>query len=221
MAVVARDNEVMERCWWAGTDPLYVKYHDEEWGRPVVDDTRLFEKICLEGFQSGLSWITVLRKRENFRNAFAGFDPATVARFGSRDVARLLKDEGIIRHRGKIESTINNAQRALELQDEFGSIAQYVWNFEPSPEDRPKRMTRDALITMATSPASVTLSKDLKKRGWTFVGPTTVYAFMQAMGLVNDHLHTCPVRTECERERTQSVRKAIIGSTRAARRAGK
>lgn len=211
----------MERCWWAGTDPLYVTYHDEEWGRPVIDDTRLFEKICLEGFQSGLSWITVLRKRENFRKAFAGFDPATVARFTARDVTRLLDDAGIIRHRGKIESTINNARHALELQDEFGSLAHYVWTFEPAPQDRPTRITREALMQMATSPASVALSKDLRKRGWTFVGPTTVYAFMQAMGLVNDHLDTCPVREECERARRHSARKAIIGSVRAARRAGK
>ena len=197
----------MERCWWAGTDPLYVKYHDEEWGRPVVDDTRLFEKICLEGFQAGLSWITILRKRENFRKAFADFDPAKVSGYGARDVTRLLKDEGIVRHRGKIESTINNAKRALDLQSEFGSIAQYVWNFEPAPADRPKRLTREALMTMATSPASIALSKDLKKRGWTFVGPTTVYAFMQAMGLVNDHLHTCPVRERCDLARARIPQK--------------
>jgi DNA-3-methyladenine glycosylase I len=218
--------DAIERCWWAGSDPLYVKYHDEEWGRPVVDDTRLFEKICLEGFQAGLSWITILRKRENFRNAFAGFDPAKVARFTARDVSRLLKDEGIIRHRGKIESTINNAKRALELQDEFGSIATYVWRFEADPKDRPKRITPEVLKTMATSPASIALSKDLKKRGWTFVGPTTVYAFMQAMGLVNDHLHTCLARAGCAEERRrlnvpQSERSATIGSVRAARRAGK
>jgi DNA-3-methyladenine glycosylase I len=193
----------VERCWWAGTDPLYVRYHDEEWGRPVADDTRLFEKICLEGFQSGLSWITILRKRENFRSAFKGFDPARVARFTSRDVARLLNDAGIVRHRGKIESAIRNAGRALELQKEFGSIANYVWQFEPDPGARPKRLTRDALMKMATSPASLALSKDLKKRGWSFVGPTTVYAFMQAMGLVNDHLHDCPTRAACERDRAR------------------
>src|SRR5918994_636306 len=188
----------MNRCWWAGTDPLYVRYHDEEWGRPVRDDRRLFEKVCLEGFQAGLSWITILRKRENFRKAFADFDPAKVSGYGARDVTRLLKDEGIVRHRGKIESTINNAKRALDLQSEFGSIAQYVWNFEPAPADRPKRLTREALMTMATSPASIALSKDLKKRGWTFVGPTTVYAFMQAMGLVNDHLEGCFRRAQLE-----------------------
>lgn len=210
----------MARCWWSGTDPLYVQYHDEEWGRPVADDRRLFEKICLEGFQAGLSWLTILRKRDNFRKAFAGFDPAAVARFGARDVARLLQDDGIIRHRGKIESAIQNARRAIELEDEFGSLAAYVWRFEPPPSERPKRVTRDALQQMASTPASIALSKDLKKRGWTFVGPTTVYAFMQAMGLVNDHLHDCPARRACERER-HSTRSAIIGSVRAARRAGR
>jgi DNA-3-methyladenine glycosylase I len=191
----------MSRCWWAGTDPLYVEYHDDEWGRPVVDDDRLFEKICLEGFQAGLSWLTILRKRENFRTAFAGFDPAAVAGFGARDVNRLLQDAGIIRHRGKIESTIQNARRAVEIQKEFGSLSAYVWTFQPPKSERPKRVTREALMRMASSPASTALSKDLKKRGWTFVGPTTVYAFMQAMGLVNDHLHDCPARVACERER--------------------
>jgi DNA-3-methyladenine glycosylase I len=178
-----------------------VNYHDEEWGRPVVDDQRLFEKLCLEGFQAGLSWLTILRKRENFRRAFAEFNPEKLARFGVRDVARLLQDEGIIRHRGKIESAMQNARRALDLQEEFGSIAAYVWRFEPRPSDRPKRITRDALLRMATTPASTALSKDLKQRGWTFVGPTTVYAFMQAVGLVNDHLETCEARGSCERER--------------------
>ena len=191
----------MSRCWWAGSDPLYVAYHDDEWGRPVVDDHRLFEKICLEGFQSGLSWLTILRKRENFRKAFAGFDPAAVARFGARDVNRLLQDAGIIRHRGKIESTIQNARRAIEIQKEWGSLSAYVWTFEPPASERPKRVTREALMRMATTPASMALSKDLKKRGWTFVGPTTVYAFMQAMGLVNDHLTGCAFRTEVEAER--------------------
>lgn len=204
----------MPRCWWSASDPIYVRYHDEEWGRPVVDDRRLFEKICLEGFQAGLSWLTILRKRENFRQAFAGFDPVVVSTFGARDVSRLLRDEGIIRHRGKIESTINNAKRALEMRDEYGSLAAYVWRFEPKAKDRPARITRDALIEMALTPASTALSKDLKKRGWTFVGPTTIYAFMQAMGLVNDHLEDCPARAACRRAR-QSVRHAIIGlSTR-------
>lgn len=196
----------MKRCSWPGEDPLYVKYHDEEWGRPVVNDRRLFEKICLEGFQAGLSWITILRKRENFRKAFADFDPQQVARFTARDVNRLIKDEGIIRHRGKIESTINNAKRALELEQEKGSLAAYFWSWEPSPKDRPKRLTPDAVRALATTSQSIALSKDLKKRGWTFVGPTTSYAFMQAMGLVNDHIHECGVRDEIERARTRFAR---------------
>jgi DNA-3-methyladenine glycosylase I len=184
----------MKRCWWCGTDPLYVRYHDEEWGRPVRDDARLFEKICLEGFQAGLSWLTILRKRENFRRAFVDFDIDTVARYNSRDVARLLKDEGIIRHRGKIESTINNANRAIELKKEEGSLADYFWRWQPVRGSRPRRITRDVLRTMAITPESTALSKDLRKRGWTFVGPTTIYAFMQAMGLVNDHVHDCSFR---------------------------
>ena len=177
---------------------MYIRYHDDEWGRPVTDDRRLFEKICLEGFQSGLSWITILRKRENFRRAFAGFDPAAVARFGARDVRRLLKDAGIVRHRGKIESTINNAKRALELIDERGSLAAYFWSWEPDPQSRPRHLTRVQLMKMSTTPQSIALSKDLKRRGWTFVGPTTCYAFMQAMGLVNDHVDGCAVRHEIE-----------------------
>jgi DNA-3-methyladenine glycosylase I len=193
----------MKRCAWPGTDDLYLRYHDDEWGRPVVDDTRLFEKICLEGFQSGLSWITILRKRDNFRRAFEGFDPAVVSRFGARDVQRLVRDAGIIRHRGKIESTINNARRALELIDEKGSLAAYFWSWEPPASSRPKKLTPAQLIKMSTTPQSVALSKDLKKRGWTFVGPTTCYAFMQAMGLVNDHVEGCDIRAEVERARTR------------------
>jgi DNA-3-methyladenine glycosylase I len=189
------------RCQWAGNDPLYVAYHDEEWGRPVTDDTRLFEKICLEGFQSGLSWLTILRKREAFRAAFAGFDPALVAQFGPRDVERLLQDAGIVRHRGKIASTINNASRALALIEEYGSLAAYAWQWEPPPSQRPKALTWSTLKAMASTPASVAMSKDLKRRGWTFVGPTTVYAFMQAMGLVNDHLDGCYVQAAVARER--------------------
>jgi DNA-3-methyladenine glycosylase I len=182
------------RCWWCGTDPLYVRYHDREWGRPVKNDTRLFEKICLEGFQAGLSWITILRKREHFREAFDGFEIERVARYTARDVNRLLKNDGIVRHRGKIESTINNAARARELQQECGSLAKYFWRWQPAPSSRPGRITRDVLRTMATTPESMALSKDLRARGWTFVGPTTVYAFMQAMGLVNDHVDTCEFR---------------------------
>jgi DNA-3-methyladenine glycosylase I len=196
----------MKRCWWPGEDELYLAYHDREWGRPVADDCRLFEKICLEGFQSGLSWITILRKRENFRRAFKGFDPAVVSRFGARDVRRLLKDAGIIRHRDKIESTINNARRALELIDEHGSLAAYFWSWEPPAVVRPKKITREAIARMSTTEQSIALSKDLKKRGWTFVGPTTCYAFMQAMGLVNDHVDDCFVRGEIERARHQFAR---------------
>jgi DNA-3-methyladenine glycosylase I len=168
-----------------------VRYHDEEWGRPVTDDRRLFEKVCLEGFQAGLSWLTILRKRENFRSAFAAFDIDRVARFTARDVTRLLKDEGIVRHRGKIESTINNAQRAIELREECGSLSDYFWRWKPDSESRPRRITREALMSMAVTSESTALSKDLRKRGWTFVGPTTIYAFMQAMGLVNDHVEEC------------------------------
>lgn len=194
----------MKRCWWPGEDQLYVRYHDREWGRPVVDDRRLFEKICLEGFQAGLSWITILRKRDNFRKAFKDFDPEVVARFGARDVQRLVKDAGIIRHRGKIESTINNARRALELIEERGSLAAYFWSWEPDQKTRPKRISRDSIVS--TTAQSIALSKDLKARGWTFVGPTTSYAFMQAMGLVNDHVDDCHVRAEIERARGKVTR---------------
>ncbi|MFM8534527.1 MAG: DNA-3-methyladenine glycosylase I [Acidimicrobiia bacterium] len=194
----------MRRCWWPGEDELYVRYHDEEWGRPVVDDRRLFEKICLEGFQSGLSWITILRKRDNFRKAFKNFEPAAVSRFTARDVQRLLKDAGIIRHRGKIESTINNAGRALELIEEKGSLAAYFWSWEPDPSSRPKRIVRGEILGFTAQ--SVALSKDLKRRGWSFVGPTTCYAFMQAMGLVNDHVDDCVVRAEIERARRKFIR---------------
>jgi len=182
------------RCAWCQATPAYRHYHDHEWGFPVTDDRRLFEKLCLEGFQAGLSWLTILNKREAFRSAFANFDAERIARFDERDVARLLADAGIVRHRGKIESTINNARRVIELRAEFGSLSAYVWRFQPAPKSRPKLMTLAALKAMSTSPESVAMSKDLKKRGWSFVGPTTVYAFMQAMGLVNDHLDGCHVR---------------------------
>ena len=196
----------MKRCSWPGTDDLYIRYHDEEWGRPVDDDRRLFEKICLEGFQSGLSWITILRKRDNFRRAFKDFEPQAVARLTGRDVQRLLKDAGIIRHRGKIESTINNAKRALELIDEQGSLAAYFWSWEPVPSSRPRKLTRAHLIKMSTTPQSVALSKDLKRRGWTFVGPTTCYAFMQATGMVNDHLVSCFRHREVGKKSKHAVR---------------
>ena len=198
-----RGEDGVVRCFWAGSDPLYRRYHDEEWGFPVADDRRLFEKLCLEGFQSGLSWLTILRKRENFRAAFARFDFDAVARFGARDVARLLKDAGIVRHRGKIESTVNNARRARDLVAETGSLASFVWSFEPAAADRPRRLTWPVLLTMPKTEASIALSKGLRRRGWTFVGPTTSYAFMQAMGLVNDHVEGCAIRERAERARAR------------------
>lgn len=199
--VIGEDRK--RRCFWGGSTPDYQRYHDDEWGQPVVNDARLFEKLCLEGFQSGLSWLTILRKRENFRAAFADFDPEKVARFGARDVTRLLGDAGIIRHRGKIESTINNAKRALEVIDEHGSLAAYLWQFEPKASERPAVATWPALRAMTTAPSSVALSKALKKRGWSFVGPTTMYAFMQAMGMVNDHVEGCHARPLAARARKQ------------------
>ena len=189
------------RCWWPRDVPDYCRYHDEEWGRPVVDDRRLFEKICLEGFQAGLSWLTILRKRENFRRAFVGFDFRAVARFNARSVERLLRDEGIVRHRGKIESTINNARRAVALADEFGALADYFWAWEPSADQRPRSVSYAALMKLAKTSESTALSKDLKRRGWSFVGPTTCYAFMQAMGLVNDHIEGCEIRPLVEEAR--------------------
>jgi DNA-3-methyladenine glycosylase I len=198
---VARGADGTARCAWCGADPLYVAYHDEEWGLPVADDARLFEKLCLEGFQAGLAWITILRKRERFRRVFRGFEIDAVARMGPRDVLRLLGDPGIVRHRGKIESAIANARRAAALREEFGSLAAYLWRFEPPAAERPRRVTHAALAGRTESPASRALSRDLRRRGWSFVGPTTVYAFMQAMGLVNDHLEGCNARTQALRAR--------------------
>lgn len=189
------------RCEWCGAAPEFLAYHDKEWGFPVNDDHRLFEKICLEGFQSGLSWRTILAKRENFRTAFCGFDINKVAGFTQRDVNRLLKDEGIVRHRGKIEAVINNAKRAKELIKQEGSLAAYVWRFEPSHK---KKLAKPQ--TVSTSEESIALSKDLKKRGWKFVGPTTVYAFMQAMGMINDHTENCIVRKKVESARKKFKR---------------
>lgn len=194
------------RCFWQQGLEDYSRYHDTEWGYPVTDDTRLFEKICLEGFQSGLSWLTVLRKREAFRAAFAGFDAEKVAQFGDADIERCVADKGIIRHRGKIVSTINNARRALELKQEFGSFARYFWSFEPQPHERPAKLDYPTLRANPITAASTRLSKDLKKRGWTFVGPTTVYAFMQAMGMVNDHIEGCHCRERIETMRQEFVR---------------
>jgi len=203
---VPHGGEKISRCWWCGDDEMYCAYHDQEWGRPVTSDTRLFEKICLEGFQAGLSWLTILRKRENFRAGFDGFDFRKVAQYTEKDVERLLGDAGIIRHRGKIEATINNAARAIELVDEVGSLAAYFWRFETPAADRPKTLDRATLGQLGQTDMSVALSKDLKKRGWKFVGPTTCYAFMQAMGLVNDHLDSCSFRAEIESERQALAR---------------
>ncbi|RYH08093.1 DNA-3-methyladenine glycosylase I [Tropicimonas sp. IMCC6043] len=177
------------RCAWCAAAPEFFDYHDREWGFPVDDDIRLFEKICLESFQSGLSWRTILAKRENFRAAFAGFDFRKVALFGDADVERLLQDAGIVRHRGKIEAVINNARCACDMVDTEGSLATFLWRFEPEDDDA-------APQSRSTSPASVALSKELRRRGWKFVGPTTVFAFMQAMGLINDHVESCVMRSE-------------------------
>ncbi len=200
-----RGDDAALRCRWCAASAAYQHYHDHEWGFPVTDDRRLFEKLCLEGFQAGLSWLTILNKREAFRAAFANFDAERVARFNEADVLRLLGDAGIVRHRGKIESTINNAKRVIELRAEFGSLAAYAWRYEPAAKTRPKKMTLAALKAMTTSPESIAMSKDLKRRGRSFVGPTTVYAFMQAMGLVNDHLHGCHVR-----ERAAAMPRGVV-----------
>lgn len=188
------------RCRWCGGAPEFLPYHDEEWGFPVKDDQRLFEKLSLEGFQSGLSWRTILNKRESFREAFAGFDFNRVARFTERDVVRLLENEGIVRHRGKIEAVINNAQRAQELVKREGSLAAFVWRYEPAPKALGEPQAR------STSEASIAMSKELKKRGWKFVGPTTMYAFMQAMGLFNDHVAACVTQKAVERARQSFAR---------------
>lgn len=193
------------RCWWPGDDLPYQQYHDNEWGRPVRDDQRLFEKLCLEGFQAGLSWLTILRKRENFRTAFDNFTIDVVAAYTENDVLRLLNDTGIVRHRGKIEAVINNAARAQELVQQEGSISDFVWSYA-SHETRGRdgeAVHPSGLAT--TSPSAIRLSKDLKKRGWKFVGPTTMYSFMQSMGMVNDHLDACWVHQECEQLRLQTL----------------
>ncbi|WP_119301397.1 DNA-3-methyladenine glycosylase I [Dongia deserti] len=194
------------RCRWCAAAPGFLAYHDIEWGFPVDSDRRLFEKLCLEGFQSGLSWRTILAKRENFRAAFHGFDFDKIARFTERDVARLLKDEGIVRHRGKIEAVINNARRARELVKQEGSLAAFFWGYEPDPKQHAKPQTA------STSAEAIALSKDLKKRGWQFVGPTTVYAFMQAMGLINDHVEDCVIRSKVARARKSFRRPGALAS---------
>lgn len=192
------------RCSWADSAPEYRDYHDTEWGFPVADDVRLFEKLSLEGFQAGLSWLTILRKREAFRAGFAGFDFHRVARFGERDVERLLADAGIVRHRGKIEAVINNAQRAIELVEAEGSIAAFVWGYEPAPPTGKLDLATRA--ANPTTPESVALAKEFKRRGWRFLGPTTVYAFMQAMGLVDDHLDGCAAKPRAQAARAKFTR---------------
>ncbi len=199
MSKVVAGADGLPRCAWSASAPEFDTYHDNEWGYPVGDDKRLFEKICLESFQSGLSWRTILAKRENFRAAFCGFDWNQVAEFGEEDLQRLLQDSGIIRHRGKIEATINNARRAQEMVAEFGSLAAFFWRFEPDPEGLPEPQTQ------STSADSIALSKALRKRGWKFVGPTTAFAFMQAMGLINDHAIGCCCREKAVERRRQFV----------------
>lgn len=200
----AQDGTV--RCTWPADKTDYLQYHDEEWGMPQDDDIKLFEKICLEGFQSGLSWLTILRKRENFRAGFAGFDFHKVAKFDDADVERLVNDAGIIRHRGKIKSTINNAKKAIELQESAGSLGSWFWRFEPGPKDRPDKFDGEALLPLGKTAISERMSKELKKMGWSFVGPTTCYAFMQAMGMVNDHIEGCFCREKIEQERAKFKR---------------
>ena len=199
----------IRRCWWCVGDPLYESYHDLEWGRPVADDVRIFEKLCLEGFQSGLSWLIILRKRENFRRAFRSFDVDVLARFTARSVDRLMLDAGIVRNRAKIEATINNARRCRELLEEVGSLAAYVWSFEPAPKTRARKLDWSALTQLGDSPEAKALSKDLKRRGWSFVGPTTVYSTMESVGLVNDHVEGCHFRREVERDRKGFVRQTL------------
>lgn len=188
------------RCGWVRQTDDFIPYHDDEWGWPVTDDRHLFEKLCLESFQSGLSWRTILAKRDNFRNAFANFDMQAVAGFGDDDRARLLNDAGIIRHAGKIDAVINNARCALELVGETGTLAAYVWSWEPAADEL------GAPQSMTTCPSAIAMSKDMKKRGWKFVGPTTVFAFMQSMGLVNDHAAGCHMRAAVDKVRAGMTR---------------
>lgn len=210
VSTLVRGEDGRRRCGWATSAPEYVAYHDDEWGRPVTDDARMYEKLCLEGFQSGLSWLTILRKREAFRRAFAGFEPDTVARFGARDVGRLLADAGIVRHRGKIEAAIANARATLEVQDRFGSLAALLWSFEPSRQGRaaPKGFGD----VPSKTDASVAASKTLLRLGFRFVGPTTVYAAMQSLGLVNDHIAGCTARSACEQARRVATIPKLVES---------
>jgi DNA-3-methyladenine glycosylase I len=212
---VAIGDDGIARCPWGSDDALYRRYHDTEWGRPIADDLVLFEKLSLEGFQAGLNWLTILRKRENFRRAFASFDIEKVARFNARSVERLMGDRGIVRNRAKVEATINNARRCLDLIDEFGSLGAYAWSFEPDERSRPERLDWDTLIALPPDPQAAAMSKDLKRRAWSFVGPTTVYSFMEAMGLVNDHVDACEYRAEIDRLRRDFVRPVPTSGGRA------
>ena len=206
--VLITGKDSKSRCFWCGDDEQYVAYHDLQWARPVVDDTALYEKICLEGFQAGLSWLTILRKRESFRVAFRGFEPRVVAKFNQRDVARLMKNESIVRHRGKIEAAINNAQATLEVQKEFGSFATFIWSFRPGPKIGAKNKTPKRISDIkASTDESVALSKAFRQRGFKFVGPTTMYAAMQSLGLVNDHFEGCYVRDFCSQEQAVASKK--------------
>lgn len=198
--------ESPRRCRWCGDHADYQAYHDTEWGFPIGDDQRLFEKLCLEGFQSGLSWLTILRKRENFRRAFVDFDYDRISRWNERSVRRLLEDAGIVRHRGKIEAVLANARLARTLRDDFGSLGAFFWSFEPDDSDRPDRIDEASLVTLSETPASRAMSKALKQRGFRFVGPTTAYAFMQSMGIVNDHAEDCDTRSKVERARSRFAR---------------
>ena len=200
------DTFEITRCAWCGEDTEYQRYHDTEWGVPIVNDQILFQKICLEGFQAGLSWLTVLRKRDNFLKQFDKFDFKKVSQYGDKDISRCLVNPGIIRHRGKIESTINNAKKAIELVNEFGSLASFFWSFEPSMKNRPEKLTYAVASQITMSTESIALSKALKKRGWTFVGPTICYSFMQAMGIVNDHVLGCSRRDDIETLRDVLIR---------------
>ena len=199
---VLRGADGMPRCFWCAGDALYRSYHDGEWGFPVADDRRLFEKLALEGFQAGLSWLTILRKREDFRRVFHGFAIERVARMGARDVARLLRDPGIVRHRAKIEAALHNARQCVRLSDAHGSLAAFVWRFEPPARERPRRLTRAAVVRLTETPTSRALARELRAHGFRFIGPTTAYAFMQAMGLVNDHLEGCAARERALTGRT-------------------
>ncbi len=197
---VAEGADGNPRCWWCLGDPLYLQYHDDEWGRPDADDRRLFEQLSLEGFQAGLSWLTILRKRDGFRRAFKDFEIETVARFNSRSVERLLRDSTIVRHRGKIEATINNARRCLDLKAECGSLADFAWSFALANGQVDAPSDWDDLVARGVSPEATAMSKELRRRGWSFVGPTTIYSFMEAVGIVNDHLAACSMRAGAEKD---------------------